>query len=91
MTPEMLNFHQVISELEIAEENMLDNHKQTTDELYATYQKAIGLLKTTDEVTYDQEGECGYGVRERGALTYRILFQRTVKIGRNWSTTLCLY
>jgi kinesin family protein 2/24 len=92
MTPEMLNFHQVISELEIAEENMLDNHKQTTDELYATYQKAIGLLKTTDEVTYDQEGECGYGVREREALTYRIvLFQRTVKIGRNWSTTLCLY
>lgn len=56
MTPEMLNFHQVISELEVAEENMLDNHKQTTDELLATYEKALRLLRMTDEVTYDQEG-----------------------------------
>ncbi|XP_044256968.1 kinesin-like protein Klp10A isoform X1 [Tribolium madens] len=58
MTPEMLNFHQVISELEVAEENMLDNHKQTTDDLLATYEKAVSLLRMTDEVTYDQEAYC---------------------------------
>ncbi|KAJ8943973.1 hypothetical protein NQ318_013554 [Aromia moschata] len=40
MTPEMLNFHQVISELQVAEDNMLDNHKQTIEDLYAAYQKA---------------------------------------------------
>lgn len=60
MTPEMLNFHQVISELEIAEENMLDNQKQVVDELQATYEKALNLLRMTDEVTYDQEGEFNY-------------------------------
>lgn len=60
MSPEMLNFHQVISELEIAEENMLDNHKQTIEVLLATYEKAARLLQTAEEVTYDQEGgfEC---------------------------------
>ena len=56
MTQEMLNFHQVISELEIGEENMLDNHKQTIEELLATYEKAVALFRMTDEVTYDQEG-----------------------------------
>ncbi|XP_063929493.1 kinesin-like protein Klp10A isoform X2 [Zophobas morio] len=58
MTQEMLNFHQVISELEIGEENMLDNHKQTIEELLATYEKAVALFRMTDEVTYDQEGYC---------------------------------
>ncbi|EFA11416.2 kinesin-like protein Klp10A isoform X2 [Tribolium castaneum] len=58
MTPEMLNFHQVISELEVAEENMLDNHKQTVDDLLGTYEKAVSLLRMTDEVTYDQEAYC---------------------------------
>lgn len=57
MTPEMLNFHQVISELQVAEDNMLDNHKQTTEDLYSAYQKAIELLRMTDDVTYDQESK----------------------------------
>lgn len=56
MTPELFNFHQVITELQVAEDNMLDNHKQTTEQLFLMSQKAEQVLRTTDEVTYDQEG-----------------------------------
>lgn len=56
MTPELLNFHQVISELQAAEDNMLDNHKQTIDQLRVTVHQAERLLRMTDDVTYDQEG-----------------------------------
>ena len=56
MTPEMLNFHQVISELQTAEDNMLDNHKQTIEQLHNTIQKFEKILKVADDVTYDQEG-----------------------------------
>ncbi|KAL3289379.1 hypothetical protein HHI36_022811 [Cryptolaemus montrouzieri] len=58
MTPELLDFHQVISDLQIAEDNMLDNHKQTTDELVMAVEKAKQLLKMTEEVAYDQEAYC---------------------------------
>lgn len=56
MTPEMLNFHQVISELQVAEDNMLDNHKQTIEAMQIVYHKSVELLQTTEEVDYDQEG-----------------------------------
>lgn len=58
MTPEMLNFHQVVSELQAAEDTMLDNHKQTAEALYSAAEKAEYLLKTADDVTYDQEAYC---------------------------------
>lgn len=57
MTPEMYNFHQVITELQIAEDNMLDNHKQTNEQLHIMTEKAERLLRTADDVTYDQEGK----------------------------------
>lgn len=56
MTPELFNFHQVITELQVAEDNMLDNHKQTTEQMFLISQKAEQVLRTADEVTYDQEG-----------------------------------
>ncbi|XP_050313741.1 kinesin-like protein Klp10A isoform X1 [Anthonomus grandis grandis] len=58
MTPEMLNFHQVISELQVAEDNMLDNHKQTIENMQVAYHKAVELLQTTEAVDYDQEAYC---------------------------------
>ncbi|XP_022901240.1 kinesin-like protein Klp10A isoform X7 [Onthophagus taurus] len=58
MSVEMLNFHQVISELQTAEDSMLDNHKQTIEHLHASLQRAKKLLRMTDDVTYDQEGYC---------------------------------
>ncbi|KRT78849.1 Kinesin [Oryctes borbonicus] len=58
MTPELLNFHQVISELQAAEDNMLDNHKQTIDQLHATAHRAERILRMADDVTYDQEAYC---------------------------------
>lgn len=57
MTPELLNFHQVISELQAAEDNMLDNHKQAIDQLHAATNRAEMLLRMADDVTYDQEGK----------------------------------
>lgn len=56
MSPELLNFHQVISELQLAEDVMLDNHKQTAEELMADAEKALKLLRVADDVAYDSEG-----------------------------------
>lgn len=56
MTPEMLNFHQVISDLQLAEENMVESHKLIVDQMYSTAEKAERILQMTDKVTYDQEG-----------------------------------
>lgn len=56
MTPEMLNFHQVISELQSAEDNMIENHRQTIEAIQIAYHKSVELLQTTEEVEFDQEG-----------------------------------
>ncbi|KAK9890088.1 hypothetical protein WA026_008898 [Henosepilachna vigintioctopunctata] len=58
MTLELLDFHQVISDLQFAEDNMLDNHKQTFEELQVVVEKTMQLLKKTEEVAYDQEAYC---------------------------------
>ncbi|XP_065166429.1 kinesin-like protein Klp10A isoform X3 [Atheta coriaria] len=58
MTPEMLNFHQVVSDLQMAEDAMLDNHKQTYETMYTNTQKMQVLLRAADDVTYDQEEYC---------------------------------
>lgn len=52
MSPELLNLHQAISELQVTEEIMLDNHKQTVE----TMEKARKILESADSVTYDQKG-----------------------------------
>lgn len=57
MTPEMLNLHQFISELETAEENMLENHRQYIDQLIDAYNRAQELRRNADTVAYDQEGK----------------------------------
>lgn len=56
MSPELLNLHQVISELQIAEEIMLDNCKQAAVDLKSFSEKANKILKNAERVTYDQEG-----------------------------------
>lgn len=56
MSPEMLNFHQVISDLQMTEDVMLDNHKQTAEELMTDAEKAFKLLRMADDVAYDTEG-----------------------------------
>ncbi|XP_057659456.1 kinesin-like protein Klp10A [Diorhabda carinulata] len=58
MTPEMLDLHQFISELEIAEEQMLENHKQVIDGLQVALVKATELRRMADTVAYDQEAYC---------------------------------
>lgn len=56
MSPELLNLHQVISELQVAEDIMLDNCKQAALDLMTFSEKANKILKGADSVTYDQEG-----------------------------------
>ena len=52
----MLNFYQIISELQTATDNLLDSHKKTIEQLHTTIQKFEKILKVADDVTYDQEG-----------------------------------
>lgn len=42
----------------LAEENMLDNQKETIDEMQAALAKASELRRTADTVAYDQEAYC---------------------------------
>lgn len=56
MSEELFNLHQVISELQIAEDVMLDNHKQSQEGLMRIAQQLGELLMITDNVAYDQEG-----------------------------------
>lgn len=58
MTVEMLNFQQVVTELQMAEENLIEKHKLYIEWLYAAAKKAEQLLQTTDDVAYDQEEYC---------------------------------
>lgn len=58
MTLEMLDFHQVISDLEIAEDNMVEIHKQTSEDITITAKKITQLLKVPNEVTYDTKAYC---------------------------------
>ncbi|KAL1492761.1 hypothetical protein ABEB36_010964 [Hypothenemus hampei] len=58
MTPEMLNFHQVISELQTAEDQMLENHKHTIEAIQLAYHKAVDILQSSEQVDYDQEAYC---------------------------------
>ncbi|KAF5294725.1 hypothetical protein FQA39_LY00209 [Lamprigera yunnana] len=58
MTPEMLNFHQMVSELQVAEDNMLDNHKQLLENLMSVVEKGDNYLKMADDVAFDQEAYC---------------------------------
>uniref|UniRef100_A0A1Y1MUK5 Kinesin-like protein n=1 Tax=Photinus pyralis TaxID=7054 RepID=A0A1Y1MUK5_PHOPY len=59
MSPEMLNFHQMISEIQIAEDTMLDVHKQTLENfLPVIIEKGNKYLKMADDVAFDQEAYC---------------------------------
>lgn len=55
MSAELLNLHQVINELQNAEDVMLENHKQVSEELQTAAKKADRLLRVTDKVSYDAE------------------------------------
>lgn len=57
MTPEMLNLHQFISEMETAEEIMIENHRQYIDQLLDGCNRAQKLRSMADTVAYDQEGK----------------------------------
>lgn len=56
MSAEMYTFHEVIDELQRAEEEVLDNHKAISDYLQHALQRCNALLALTRDVDYDQDG-----------------------------------
>lgn len=55
MSAEMYTFHEAISELQRAEEEVLDNHKAVSDYMQHAQQRAAQLLQLTRAVDYDQD------------------------------------
>lgn len=57
MSAEMYTFHEVIDELQRAEEEVLDNHKAVSDYLQLAVDRSKQLLSITRDVDYDQDGQ----------------------------------
>ncbi|KAI8438978.1 hypothetical protein MSG28_011283 [Choristoneura fumiferana] len=55
MSAEMYNFHEAISEMQRAEEEVLDNHKAICDYMQHAQQRTAQLLQLTRDVDYDQD------------------------------------
>ncbi|XP_063375432.1 kinesin-like protein Klp10A isoform X2 [Cydia amplana] len=55
MSAEMYNFHEAISELQRAEDEVLDNHKAISDYMQHAQQRCMQLLQLTRAVDYDQD------------------------------------
>ncbi|KPJ10186.1 Kinesin-like protein Klp10A [Papilio machaon] len=55
MSAEMFTFHEVIDELQRAEEEVLDNHKAVADYLQHALQRCSQLFAITRDVDYDQD------------------------------------
>lgn len=57
MSADLLTFHEAISELQQAEEEVLDNHKALLDYMNHGQTRSIQLLNMTRDVDYDQDGK----------------------------------
>lgn len=57
MSAEMYTFHEAISELQRAEEEVLDNHKGVCDYMQHVLLRGNQLLALTRDVDYDQDGK----------------------------------
>ncbi|XP_047984625.1 kinesin-like protein Klp10A isoform X4 [Leguminivora glycinivorella] len=55
MSAEMYTFHEAISELQRAEDEVLDNHKAISDYMQHAQQRCLQLLQLTRAVDYDQD------------------------------------
>ncbi|XP_063548236.1 kinesin-like protein Klp10A isoform X7 [Cydia strobilella] len=64
MSAEMYTFHEAISELQQAEDEVLDNHKAISDYMQHAQQRCLQLLQLTRAVDYDQD-ERSYLARKR--------------------------
>ena len=57
MSGDMLTFHEAISKLQEAEEDMVDYHKLVIESNTRWLQQDKYLLDMTNQVEYDQEGK----------------------------------
>ena len=57
MSGDMLTFHEAISKLQEAEEDMVDYHKLVNETNIRWMQQDKYLLDMTNQVEYDQEGK----------------------------------
>ncbi|KAK5642302.1 hypothetical protein RI129_008469 [Pyrocoelia pectoralis] len=58
ISEDLANFHQVVSELQIAEDKMVKNHQDLITQLNTVTKKGQSLLKMSNIVDYDQEQYC---------------------------------
>lgn len=57
MSDDLLNQHAAISDLQQAEEILVDQHKAMNEYLSQCLTESRGLYATTNYVEYDQDGE----------------------------------
>lgn len=56
MSADMYTFHEAVSALQMAEEEVLDNHKAVVDYMSHVQVRSMQLLNMTRDVDYDQDG-----------------------------------
>lgn len=57
LSADLYNFHEVVSQLQQQEDEVLDLHKDAIDLQRKWLEEDIELLNSTREVDYDQEGK----------------------------------
>lgn len=57
MSADMYTFHEAVSALQMAEEEVLDNHKALSEYMAHGQERSIQLLNMTCDVDYDQDGK----------------------------------
>jgi len=56
MSADLYTFHEAISALQLAEDEVLDNHKAVVDYMKHCQVRSEQLLEMTRDVDYDQDG-----------------------------------
>ncbi|KAF5294930.1 hypothetical protein FQR65_LT10642 [Abscondita terminalis] len=58
MSEDMINFHHIVSELQLVEDKMVENHKSVVKQMSTVYEKARSLLQMADVVDFNQDEYC---------------------------------
>ncbi|CAH1772584.1 unnamed protein product [Owenia fusiformis] len=86
MADDLLNFHEVINHMQELEEELIDEHKNVTEQMGKFVIENKKLLKMTDEVDYDAEA---YARNLENLLTKKIdTFTRLRELVRNYSNDM---
>ncbi|XP_045537879.1 kinesin-like protein Klp10A isoform X3 [Papilio machaon] len=88
MSAEMFTFHEVIDELQRAEEEVLDNHKAVADYLQHALQRCSQLFAITRDVDYDQDGLSHWRKRARAERAHHSAWSNKLAYATQWEELL---